>query len=163
VALAYASPRPAAGALHLDASGFALPHRPGQAYLVYMTAGQDVSLDLSHVTSGALRGEWWNPRTGEVGPVFERSRFEAGRTGGSASVREPVAFAPPDGAQDWALYLTAVPAAWAPAPPRSARPLPGSPLPSEHRTPTARPRKDPPAGARAPGVGEQSGRRQRSR
>jgi hypothetical protein len=56
--------------------------RPGQVYLVYMTAGQDASLDLSHVNSGTLRGEWWDPRTGEVGPAFDRPRFEAG-TGGA--------------------------------------------------------------------------------
>ncbi|HEX2326746.1 MAG TPA: putative collagen-binding domain-containing protein, partial [Chloroflexota bacterium] len=83
--------------------------RPGRAYLVYMTAGQDVSLDLSHVSSGTLRGEWWDPRSGEVHPAFDRPRFEARRRWGAASVREPVAFAPPDYQHDWALYLTAHP------------------------------------------------------
>ena len=83
--------------------------RPGQAYLVYMTTGQDVSLDLSHVTSGTLRAEWWNPRTGEAGPAFDRPRFESGRKWGAASVREPVTFTPPDHEHDWALYLTAHP------------------------------------------------------
>lgn len=48
----------------------------GEQYLVYMTVGQNVSLDLTHVDGGTLKCEWWNPRTGEVSAQFTRLRFE---------------------------------------------------------------------------------------
>jgi Putative collagen-binding domain of a collagenase len=82
---------------------------PGHEYLVYMTVGQNVGLDLSHVSSGTLRGEWWNPRTGEVSPPFERPRFDAPRRWGSGAIRTPVVFTPPDYEHDWILRVTAAP------------------------------------------------------
>jgi hypothetical protein len=42
-----------------------------------------------------------DPRTGEVGPTFERPRFEGARRWGSSAIRQPVAFAPPDYERDW--------------------------------------------------------------
>ncbi len=79
--------------------------RPGSEYLVYMTVGQNVGLDLSHVSGGTLRCEWWNPRTGEVGAPFERPRFDGPRKWGSGAIRTPVVFAPPDYEHDWVLRV----------------------------------------------------------
>jgi hypothetical protein len=81
--------------------------RPGHEYLVYMAVGQNVGLDLSHVSGGALRGEWWNPRTGEVSTPFERPRFEGQRPRGSGAIRTPVVFTPPDYEHDWVLRVAA--------------------------------------------------------
>jgi hypothetical protein len=83
--------------------------RPGQEYVVYMTVGQDVGIDLSHVDAPRLAYEWWNPRSGEVGPPLERPRHEGERPWGSATLRRPVVFTPPDYENDWVLHLSAVP------------------------------------------------------
>jgi hypothetical protein len=82
--------------------------RLGEEYLVYMTVGQSVGLDLSHVDAPTLRCEWWNPRTGEVGEAYERSRFPSERPRGSGGLLQPVVFAPPDYEHDWALRVTVV-------------------------------------------------------
>ena len=75
---------------------------------MYMTVGQSVRLDLSHVDGGTLRCEWWNPRTGEVGAPFERARFPAERPRGAGGLLQPVVFPPPDYEHDWLLRVTAV-------------------------------------------------------
>jgi hypothetical protein len=84
--------------------------RPGEEYLVYMTVGQDIGLDLSHVTTPVLRCEWWNPRSGEVGATFDRPRDDGQRRWGSRAVRAAVVFTPPDYVQDWVLRVTVPPA-----------------------------------------------------
>ncbi|MGH2370222.1 MAG: DUF4038 domain-containing protein [Chloroflexota bacterium] len=83
--------------------------RPGAAYVVYLAVGQNVSLDLSHVDAETLRYSWWNPRTGEVGPTVERPRHERERRWGSAAIRAPVLFSPPDYEHDWVLHVDAEP------------------------------------------------------
>lgn len=80
----------------------------GREYLVYMTVGQSVGLDLSHVDGGTLRCEWWNPRTGQVGETFEQPRFPAERPRGSGGLRQPVVFSPPDYEHDWVLRVSAM-------------------------------------------------------
>ena len=80
----------------------------GEEYLVYMTVGQSVSLDLSHVDAGVLRVEWWNPRSGEVSEAAERPRFEREGDRRPGGLRTPVVFAPPDYENDWALRVTAL-------------------------------------------------------
>lgn len=83
--------------------------KPGERYLVYLTVGQRVGLNLSHVTSHVLYGEWWNPRTGEVSPPFEQPRFEGERKINSAAPNTPVAFDPPDFEHDWVLHVCVSP------------------------------------------------------
>ena len=120
--------------------------RLGAEYLVYMTVGQSVGLDLSHVDAATLRCEWWDPRTGEVGAPIDSPRFPAVRPRGSGGLRQPVVFTPPDYEHDWVLRITALPDGPA-ADATAGSAAVGSALDSGTVTPVRVARGEPPANA----------------
>ncbi|MDZ7261074.1 MAG: DUF4038 domain-containing protein [candidate division KSB1 bacterium] len=66
---------------------------PGEEYVIYLPKGGTVSVDLSHLVSGFLAVEWYNPRTGESATMDSVTIRGSSQT-----------FAAPD-TNDWVLYL----------------------------------------------------------
>jgi hypothetical protein len=67
---------------------------PGRVYVVYMPQGGLVTIGLAEAT-GSFSGQWFNPRQGRVGELFEVR-------GGTKQ-----SFQAPD-EQDWVLRLPAI-------------------------------------------------------